>query len=105
MEQITKPWGEEIVHIDEKEYVLKELRIKKGMHTSMHYHNQKKETLYILKGVAKVEASVGSGFLNQGDTITIPAGKVHRITAYKEDLVIIEVSTQPKNDSVRVGNQ
>lgn len=105
MENIPKPWGEEIVHIDEPEYVMKELRIKKGMHTSLHYHNQKKETLYILKGVAKVEASIRSGFLNPGDTITISAGKPHRITAYKGDLVIIEVSTQPKNDSVRIGNQ
>ena len=102
MKKIPKPWGEEIVHIDEPEYVMKELRIKSGMHTSLHYHTQKKETLYISQGVAKVESSSGGCFLNKGEIITIPIGAVHRITAYKGDLVIIEVSTQPKDDSVRI---
>jgi len=105
LELVKKSWGEEIVHIDEPEYVMKELRLNAGMHTSLHYHNRKKETLYILKGVAKIESSQGSRFLNHGEIMTIEPSTVHRITAHKGNLVIIEVSTQPKDDSIRIGQK
>jgi len=58
-----------------------------------------------LYDIVKIEASSGTGFLNPGDTITLPPGIVHRITACKDNLVIIEVSTQPKNDSIRIGQK
>lgn len=101
MDKRSKVWGEEIVYIDEPEYVMKMLKIKKGMHTSLHYHPVKKETMYVLKG--SVIFRVGSVVYLKGKqgTITIRPGTKHQIRG-RTDCIIIEVSTQPKDDSVRM---
>lgn len=105
MDVRKKVWGEEIVYIDEKEYVMKMLKIKKGFGTSLHYHPTKKETLYFLKGEANIQIKQNGCSkhkrFKKGEIITISPGIKHRISGIT-DVIIIEVSTQPKDDSVRI---
>ena len=44
---VEKPWGYEKWIAHTKDYVLKEIFIKKGHKTSLQYHNEKKETNYL----------------------------------------------------------
>lgn len=108
MERRQKSWGEEIVYIDEPEYAMKVLKIKKLHHTSMHYHPTKKETFYVLEGEIKVmlKTSCCGSFcpVVKNGTYTIKPGTKHSIYAVM-DSIIIEVSTQPKDDSIHIENQ
>lgn len=108
MEIRVKNWGEEIVCIDDPQYAMKILKIKKGCHTSMHYHPTKKETFYVQEGQINVllqSGCCGSFCPVMKDNIyTVYPGTKHSILAIM-DTVIIEVSTQPKDDSIRIENQ
>jgi mannose-6-phosphate isomerase-like protein (cupin superfamily) len=108
LERRPKQWGEEIVCIDEPEYAMKILKIKKLHHTSMHYHPTKKETFYVLEGELKVHLQTGccGSFcpVMKDQTYTILPGTKHSIHAVM-DAIIIEVSTQPKDDSIRIESQ
>ena len=101
-----KPWGGEELLAHTPHYALKKIFVKKGSRSSLQYHTQKAETLYMLSGKLQIEVggdakSLAADVLNPGDTIDIPAGKVHRSTAV-EDCWVIEVSTPHLDDVVRV---
>jgi len=98
---VEKPWGREIWIADEPEYGGKIIEIKKGFSTSVHYHEQKKETIYVDKGRLKVRSGPNEFVVNEGEEITIEPYTVHQLIAL-EDVRLIEVSTQPLNERVRV---
>lgn len=100
-EIVEKPWGREIWIAVEDEYAGKILEIKKGTQTSVHYHREKKETMYVLKGILKMIGPDESFTLNVGESITVHPGERHRLLAI-EDLEILEVSTTELDDVVRV---
>ena len=106
MERIKKKWGEEIVVVSEPEYAMKFMKMHKSFFTSKHFHPTKKETLYVQKGsvnvvVWKENSSEGVFALSKGNQLTVHPRTIHQIVAI-EDTVIIEVSTQPAHDSVRL---
>jgi mannose-6-phosphate isomerase len=105
-----KPWGhEEIFAAVEGQYVGKIIHVTAGHSLSLQYHLQKEETSCVLSGAALVEYgpaadALTSKHLGPGDTIHLPAGAVHRITAIT-DLIFVETSTaQPgwREDVVRL---
>jgi quercetin dioxygenase-like cupin family protein len=98
---VEKPWGKEIWLCVEKEYAGKILEIKKGCRTSLQYHNKKKESMYVLKGVLKITYPDGEKVLNVGQSVTMLPGDKHRLCAV-EDLILIEVSTPELDDVVRL---
>ena len=98
---VEKPWGKEIWIADEPEYGGKIIEIKKGYSTSVHYHKVKKETIYVDKGKLKVRSGDEEFFVNEGEAITIEPYTVHQLIAV-EDVRLIEVSTQPLNERVRL---
>lgn len=99
---IGKPWGRELWLAEEDEYAGKILDIREGCRTSLHYHKEKKETLYVLKGKLKLNTSDAKEFiLDIGDSITILPKEVHRLFAIAA-LKIVEVSTSKPDDVVRV---
>ena len=102
---IAKPWGKEIWIADEPEYGGKILEFRRGYTTSLHYHKVKKETLHVLKGKVRVAIKEGDVMktidLNEGDSLTLPPNTIHRIESL-DDTIIVEVSTQPLNERVRV---
>lgn len=106
IKKIPKPWGYEIWFADQKEYAGKVLHIKKGHRYSLQYHEQKKETQYLLNG--QIKFSLGENadnlkeiILNPGDKLDILPGTIHRAEAI-EDSDILEVSTSDLNDVVKL---
>jgi mannose-6-phosphate isomerase len=93
-----KPWGHEIIFaaVDGK-YAGKIIHVTAGQSLSLQYHLRKEETISVLSGAALIEYGPGTGELTSkhfgpGDTIHLPPGFVHRITAVT-DLTFAEAST------------
>jgi mannose-6-phosphate isomerase len=105
-----KPWGHEVIFAAvDGQYVGKVIHVTAGHSLSLQYHEQKDETSCVLSGAALVEYgpaadSLTSQHMGPGDTIHLPAGTVHRITAIT-DLAFVEASTaQPgwREDVIRL---
>jgi len=98
---VEKPWGREIWLAEEPEYLGKILEIRKGERSSLQYHKKKKETMYVFKGRLKIIGDKEEIVMEEGDSITLNPGDVHRIVP-EGDVTIIEVSTYYPDDVVRV---
>lgn len=106
----NKPWGHEVIFaVVEGKYVGKIIHVLAGHALSLQYHERKEETSTVLSGAALVEfgpsaEALTSQHLGPGDTIHLPPGVLHRITAIT-DLTFAETSTaQPgwREDVVRL---
>lgn len=106
MKIIEKPWGkEEVIEINEH-YMVKKLTMWKGHRCSLQYHNQKKETIYVLSGQLKIYSGPSENELSvkiyrSNDTITLLPGTIHRMEGV-EDCVYLEASTPQMEDVVRI---
>lgn len=108
--QQDKPWGHELIFasVDGK-YVGKIIHVSAGHALSLQYHERKEETSTVLSGAALIEHGPSADALTSqhfgpGDTIHLPPGVLHRITAIT-DLTFVEASTaQPgwREDVVRL---
>jgi mannose-6-phosphate isomerase len=108
--QQDKPWGHELIYaaIDGK-YAGKIIHVRAGHALSLQYHRHKEETSTVLSGAALIEHGPSADALTSqhfgpGDTIHLPPGVLHRITAIT-DLTFAETSTaQPgwREDVVRL---
>jgi mannose-6-phosphate isomerase len=93
-----KPWGHEVIFAAvEGKYVGKVIHVTAGNSLSLQYHRQKEETISVLSGAALIEfgssgAALSSQHFGPGDTIHLPAGALHRVTAIT-DLAFAEAST------------
>lgn len=93
-----KPWGHEIIFaVVDGKYVGKIIHVTAGHSLSLQYHLHKEETISVLSGAALIEYGPATGALSSqhfgpGDTIHLPPGAVHRITAIT-DLTFAEAST------------
>jgi mannose-6-phosphate isomerase len=105
-----KPWGhEDIFAVIDGKYVGKIIHVTAGGSLSLQYHLEKEETISVLAGTAEIEYGPAADDLTSqhfgpGDTIHLPPGAVHRITAIT-DVTFAEVSTaQPgwREDVVRL---
>jgi mannose-6-phosphate isomerase len=98
-----KGWGKEIILINCPDYCSKILCFTKGGQGSMHFHDQKHETWYVLMGRVKLSGiDMGTAepwmvVLKGGDMVDIPRLCAHQVLAL-EDTQILEVST-PHLDS------
>jgi mannose-6-phosphate isomerase len=106
LSSIVKPWGGELLLALSDRYALKRIKVNKGEGSSLQYHNQKAESLYILSGLLQFEIGPNEGQLETvqlkaGDCIDVPPGTVHRTLALK-DCDLIEVSTPQLEDVVRL---
>ena len=79
-ERITKSWGWEIIFYN-GEYCSKLLVYSKPIASSLHYHNKKHETFYIVDGLFEVEIEGQTRLMNRGDHVVIPPGTRHRVRA------------------------
>jgi mannose-6-phosphate isomerase len=93
-----KPWGHEVIFaaIDGK-YAGKVIHVTAGHSLSLQYHREKEETISVLTGEALVEYGPAAGQLaarqfGPGDTIHLPPGVLHRVTAIT-DIAFAEAST------------
>jgi len=96
-----KVWGTEEWLVNTDKYCGKFLNLKQGYRCSMHYHKNKDETFYILKGKVLMEYSGGFMVMNVNDSLRIHPNERHRFTGIKNS-TILEVSTHHEdNDSYR----
>lgn len=104
--KVDKPWGYELRWAITDRYLGKVLHINKGEALSLQFHNHKEESQYVTAGALDIELGGADGVLTRyrmvkGDTLHIPPGTRHRITAI-EDTDIFEVSTPEIEDVVRI---
>ena len=93
-----KPWGHESIFaaVDGK-YVGKIIHVAAGHSLSLQYHQHKEETISVISGEALIQYGsspdkLSDGHFHAGDTIHLPPGVLHRITAVC-DLDFAEAST------------
>ena len=103
--RVPKPWGYEIIWARTDRYVGKVLHINAGHALSVQYHNQKDETVYLLKGEmkywVKLRGELEDVRLREGDAFRITPGTVHYMEAIT-DCDILEASTPELDDVVRL---
>ncbi len=93
-----KPWGHEIIFAArDGSYAGKIIHVTAGHSLSLQYHVTKDETISLLSGAAVIEFGPAADQLTSqhfgpGDTIHLPPGALHRITAIT-DLTFAEAST------------
>lgn len=85
-----KPWGHELIFaaVDGK-YVGKIIHVNVGGSLSLQYHREKEETISVLSGEALIQHGPAADQLTDerfgpGDTIHLPAGVLHRVTALSD---------------------
>ena len=103
LKKVEKDWGHEILLANnaEEDYCGKILYIKKGYHSSMHYHEDKHETFYVLEGTLRVDmlrdkekadACPFTMTCKQGESMEMERGQAHMLMATDADVTLIEIS-------------
>jgi mannose-6-phosphate isomerase-like protein (cupin superfamily) len=97
--KVNRAWGFEIWIINSEKYCGKVLYIKKGMKTSLQYHLEKTETMWLEAGrvnIRLLDPETAEEYVEElvpGESIHLKPGQVHQIVAL-EDSFIHEFSTQ-----------
>ena len=104
--QVDKPWGYELIWAETEDYVGKILHVKAGEASSLHYHEIKDETLFLMNGQLSLQAGHSKEELLdfemvEGQSFHVHPRMVHRIIA-TSDCDIFEVSTPHLDDIVRL---
>lgn len=100
-ERREKPWGYERAIGTFRGVFLKELFIRKGTRSSLHYHVQKDELFYLVRGEITVVVEDQEVHMKPGDSLCISPGQPHRIIP-KEDSLILELATCMFGDVIRL---
>jgi mannose-6-phosphate isomerase-like protein (cupin superfamily) len=102
---IKKPWGHECLLEINKKFMFKRLFMKKNHRCSLQYHNQKIESVYVLKGklrvVIKKNKKIRNIILKANDNILIKKKTIHRMEAIS-NCTYLEASTPDIKDVVRL---
>lgn len=99
---ISKPWGREIILTEPNlPYTGKILEINKGFRLSLQSHDQKVETLTLVKGQANIILNQEESAMKTNHGYTIQPNTIHRLVAVS-DAVIFEVSTPEIGNTVRI---
>lgn len=113
---VSKKWGYELWIENNSLYCGKHLHVLPGKWCSVHYHKNKKETFYIIKGSLVLEYSdnidlhywqtnqANRVVLSQGQSFTIDTMMAHRFTSNLDiPCDFIEISTHhDDSDSYRI---
>jgi quercetin dioxygenase-like cupin family protein len=104
---VPKPWGHELIWAETPLYVGKVLHIKAGQALSVQYHEQKDETIHLLRGemIYRVAERAGEELreipLRAGESFRNQPGFVHQMEAVT-DCDVLEASTPHLDDVVRL---
>jgi len=110
VKHIKKPWGSEEIWAHTDKYVGKILYINPNSKLSLQYHNEKEETIRVLRGTlylhhqAKDSERIAILRMVEGDVYHVPVGHIHRFEAGDEAVELIEVSTPQLDDVVRISD-
>ena len=112
--RVDKDWGHEIwmANNEKENYCGKILYIKFGHSTSMHFHQKKHETFYILEGALDIEiidtitTDKYVKTINEGEVFVLDRLIPHRLVPKGGDVKFVEISSyQEDSDSYRVYRQ
>ncbi len=104
---VPKPWGHEVIWAHTAQYVGKVLHITAGHALSVQYHNEKDETIHLLRGemIYRVDFKDGRGLvevpLGVGESYRNTPGHIHQMEAVT-DCDVLEASTPHLDDVVRL---
>lgn len=105
---VPKPWGHEVIWAHTPLYVGKILHIKAGQALSVQYHNQKDETIHLLRGEMLYRVGDGEALrevsLVAGESFRNEPGMVHQMEAVT-DCDVLEASTPHLDDVVRLSDR
>lgn len=107
---VQKPWGHETIWAHSESYVGKVLHIKAGHALSVQYHNQKDETIHLLRGemIYRVrlpgQEELSDVTLRAGESYRNTPGTVHQMEAVT-DCDVLEASTPHLDDVVRLSDR
>jgi mannose-6-phosphate isomerase len=104
--RVDKPWGYELIWAETDLYVGKLLHVDQGESLSLQFHEEKDETIYILRG--RVRFRVGDSIedlreivMEEGQAIRMHPGVIHQMEALT-DCDMLEASTPELDDLVRL---
>lgn len=106
---VPKPWGHEVIWARTELYVGKLLHIKAGQALSVQYHQQKDETIHLLRGtmiyrVGRSAEDLVEVPLAEGESFRNTPGVVHQMEAVT-DCDVLEASTPHLDDVVRLNDR
>jgi quercetin dioxygenase-like cupin family protein len=106
---VQKPWGHEVIWAHTELYVGKLLHIRAGHALSVQYHNQKDETIHLLRGTMIYRVGKDAeGLLEvpfvEGESFRNTPGVVHQMEAVT-DCDLLEASTPHLDDVVRLNDR
>ena len=108
--QVNKPWGYELIWARTDRYVGKILHVRAGHTLSCQYHNQKDETMHVLRGELILRTRTApdgpetARSFRAGESVHIPPLMVHQIEAVI-DSDVLEASTPELDDLVRLSDR
>jgi mannose-6-phosphate isomerase-like protein (cupin superfamily) len=107
--RVEKPWGHELIWAETELYVGKILHVQAGEALSIQMHEQKDETLHLLKGEMILLAGPSPDALErvpfvEGDSFRVRPHTVHMIEAVT-DVDVLEASTAHLDDVVRFSDR
>ena len=101
--KVEKPWGHEIRWAITEKYLGKILHIDAGHQLSLQYHEVKDESIYVLEGTLLVKDKERVRILQEGESMRIQPGTVHRFCApHTTHVKLVEVSTPEIDDVIRL---
>ena len=101
--KVDKPWGHEIRWAITEKYLGKILHIDAGHQLSLQYHEVKDESVYVLEGTLLVKDKERVRILEEGESMRIQPGTIHRFCApHTTHVKLIEVSTPEIDDVIRL---
>ena len=110
LQEVEKTWGKELWIVNCLEYCGKLLSLSKGALSSLHFHKEKKETFYALKGQVALTIAGKDYMLSPfSRPKTIKPLQVHSFRGIT-DATILEISTHHDDSDVfrlsgsKVGN-
>ena len=99
-----RPWGSFDLFIHNKLNTVKIITVNPGESTSLQLHHLRQESWIVIAGTGVITIGLQHYEVKKNDAFTIPKETVHQLTAGKEPLVIVEISTGKfdEQDIVRI---
>jgi len=106
MRVVEKPWGFELIWAETAHYVGKLLHINAKSRLSLQYHNEKEETIFVIKGTLLNYTDVERPpqRIPTGQSFHVSPKQVHRFGAGDKCVELMEVSTPHLDDVVRLAD-
>ncbi len=87
-----RPWGGFEKFVENQTCTVKLIHINPNSRLSLQYHNKRKEFWKIIEGSAEVEIDEEKYIVKKGENVIIPLGAKHRIKAFDEKCLVLEIS-------------